>query len=475
MTSIKDRQSGDGNHAIIIGGSMAGLLAARVLADHFEQVTIIESDRFPEQPVPRKGVPQSAHLHVLLTRGRMIIEQLFPGLQDELIATGAPVLDMGKDMAWLNPAGWSIRFQSGFNILAFSRDLLDWKIRRRLSAFSNVRFLEECKVTQLLSNSDATSVTGVSVIHNASAQSKQEELFADLVVDASGRGSKAPQWLKALGYQPPVETVVDASPGYASRIYEIPSGFQADWKGVYIQASPPFRNRGGVLYPIEGNRWIVSLNGMMADYPPSDEAGFLEFVRSLPSPMIYDAIKDAKPFSPISSYHAPGNRLRHYEQTRQPEGFVVVGDAVCTFNPVYGQGMTIAALGAITLDQCLRQLHQQGNRSLAERFQKRLSHINSLPWLLATSQDSRYPKAKGKTPSYIEKLMQSYLDRVTQLTTNNTSVCLVMFEVIHMLKPITALFQPNIVFQVLKQALMSSPSEATSSQSPQYSKVNLEG
>lgn len=361
-------------------------------------------------------------------------------------------------MAWLNGAGWSVRFQSGFNILAFSRDLLDWKIRRRLSAFTNVRFLEQCKVSRLHS-SDGTSVTGVSVIH-ASAKIKEEELFADLVVDASGRGSKAPQWLKALGYMPPAETVVDASPGYASRIYEIPSGFEADWKAVFIQTSPPFRARGGVLYPIEGNRWIVSLNGMMADYPPADEAGFLEFVRSLPSPMIYDAIKDAKPLSPISIYHAPGNRLRHYERARQPEGFVVLGDAVCTFNPVYGQGMTIAALGAITLDQCLRELHQQGNISLPQRFQKRLSHINTIPWLLATSQDSRYVGAKGKTPSYIERLMQSYLDRVTQLTTHNTSVCLVMFEVIHLLKPITALFQPNIVFQVLKQALNSSPRES---------------
>lgn len=374
-------------------------------------------------------------------------------------------------MAWLNGAGWSVRFQSGFNILAFSRDLLDWKIRRRLSAFTNVRFLEQCKVSRLHS-SDGTSVTGVSVIHNTSAQSKQEELLADLVVDASGRGSKAPQWLKALGYTPPAETVIDAFPGYATRIYEIPSGFEADWKGVYIQASPPSRIRGGVLYPIEENHWIVSLTGMMADYPPADEAGFLEFARSLSSPMIYDAIADAKPLSPISIYHAPGNRLRHYEQARQPEGFVVVGDAVCTFNPVYGQGMTIAALGAITLDQCLRELHQQGYRSLAERFQKRLSHINSIPWLFATSQDSRYPKAKGKTPSYTDRLMQSYLDRVTELTTNNTSVYLVMFEVIHMLKPITALFQPNIVFQVLKQALNSSEKKVASSQSPQYSKVN---
>ncbi len=472
MTPIKDRSSGYSNHAIVIGGSMAGLLAGRVLADHFEQVTIIESDRFPEKPVPRKGVPQSSHLHILLTRGRMIIEKLFPGLQDELIAAGAPVLDMGADMPWLNGAGWTVRFQSGFNILAFSRDLLDWKIRRRLSAFANVRFLEECKVTRLLSNSDGTSVTGVSVsFHNASARAKEEELFADLVVDASGRGSKAPQWLKAIGYTPPAETAVDASPGYASRIYDIPSGFGADWKGVYIQTSPPFRIRGGVLYPIEGNRWIVTVCGMMADYPPTDEAGFLEFVRSLPSPMIYDAIKDAMPRSPISIYHAPGNRLRHYERlASQPEGFVVVGDAVCTFNPVYGQGMTIAALGAITLDQCLRELEQQGNKSLPQRFQKKLSQVNRVPWLLATNQDSRYPRAKGKTPSYIDRLMQSYLDRVTQLTTNNTSVCLVMFEVIHMLKPITALFQPNIVFQVLKQALnFSSERKVASSQSPQYS------
>ena len=135
--------------------------------------------------------------------------------------------------------------------------------------------------------------------------------------------------------------------------------------------------------------------------------------------------------------------------------------------------MSTAALGAITLDECLRELHQQGNRSLPQRFQKKLSQVNRVPWLLATSQDSRYPEAKGKTPSYIERLMQSYLDRVTQLTTNNTSVCLVMFEVIHLLKPITALFEPSIVFQVLKQSLnFSSERQVASSQSPQYSHVN---
>ncbi|WP_414582613.1 FAD-dependent oxidoreductase [Scytonema sp. PCC 10023] len=465
MSSKTAHSSHLGSHAVVIGGSMAGLLAARVLTDHFDRVTIIERDLFPEKPMPRKGVPQSQHFHGLLMRGRIILEEFFPGLQDELVAAGAPVLDMGADTAWFTPAGcWAARFQSGLHTLMCSRDLLDWSIRRRLSAFANVSFLEECNVTGLLPNSDGMAVIGVSVRFCNQLErgnTNEEQLYADLVVDASGRASKAFQWLKALGYMPPEETVVDASLGYASRIYQIPSGFRADWKGIYIHASPPTCTRTSALSPIEGNRWMVSLCGADPDYPPTNEAGFLEFTRGLASPMTYNAIKDAEPISSIFSYHAQGNRLRHYERLpRQPEGFVVVGDAVCTFSPIYAQGMTIAALGAITLDRCLREERRawRGNMvGLARRFQKKLGKVNSVPWLAATSQDYRYPGVKGnsKTPGYAERLMQWYMDQVILLAAKNPNVCLVFFEVMHMLKPSAVLFQPSIFVQVLRQVLIS--------------------
>jgi 2-polyprenyl-6-methoxyphenol hydroxylase-like FAD-dependent oxidoreductase len=217
-----------GTHAVIIGGSMAGLLAGRILADHFDKVTIIERDRFPEAPAPRPGVPQAHHLHALLMRGRTILEQLFPGLGNELVMAGATVVDAAEDFAWLTPPGWGIRFHSCLAVLTFTRGLLDWTVRGRLAAFAQARFLDQCVATGLLPDTGGTGVTGVSVCrrHRPNGGSAGiEELHADLVVDASGRGSKVPQWLAALGYESQQETVVNAHLDHASRLYERPAGF----------------------------------------------------------------------------------------------------------------------------------------------------------------------------------------------------------------------------------------------------------
>ncbi|NEZ64802.1 hypothetical protein D0962_18760 [Leptolyngbyaceae cyanobacterium CCMR0082] len=307
-----------GRHAVVIGGSMAGLLTARILVDYFEQVTILECDRFPTtSPQPRKGVPQCKQLHILLTRGRQIMEELFPGLEAELIDADAAVLDMGADVAWLNPFGWAARFPSGFEALSFSRYILDWLIYRRLSQVSTIQILESSFVTGLLTNSNKTAVTGVVMRRRGREHSESvqpEELAADLVIDTSGYSSQAPNWLKAIGYDAPEETVVTTSMGYASRLYEIPANFQADWRGVYIQAAPPERTSMGVLYPIENNHWIVGVCATAPHRPSKNEAEFLESLRNLPSPHIYNAVKDARPATEIGIYHPPGNRLRYYER-----------------------------------------------------------------------------------------------------------------------------------------------------------------
>jgi len=282
------------SHAIIMGGSLAGLLASRVLAKHFDRVSIVEQDFLPEKAAPRPGIPQSRHLHILLNRGKMILEEFFPGLEKELVAAGAPSVDP-KSMAWFSPAGWAPQSSPDLNdLIMFSRDLLDWQIRRRrLAENRNVHFLEGGTVTGLLTNASRAEVTGVSVRfcdrHNQ-ANIHTENLYADLVVDAGGKVSKTPQWLKSLGYEPPQETTIKAFVGYGSRIYE-GSGKLSDTAPVVVATAPPFRTRGGGIFPIEGNRWLVSVAGGDRDYPPTDEAGFLEFVRSLPTPTIYHAIQ----------------------------------------------------------------------------------------------------------------------------------------------------------------------------------------
>lgn len=451
------------SHALVIGGSMAGLLASRVLAARFERVTIVERDRFPGGAAPRKGVPQASHQHIMLRRGTDILERLFPGIRGELVAAGAPLVDMANDAAWLTPFGWGVRFPSELIMLTCSRDLLEWGVRRRVAALPKVRFLESAEVTGLLPPSNGSNrVEGVKIRFRGERngeRSEEKSLHADLVVDASGRSSRAPRWLKALGYEPPQESVIDAHLGYTSRIYRIPKGFEPGWKGAYVQLAPPEHTRGGALLPIEGARWLVTLAGTGGDYPPTDERGFLGFAHSLRTSILYDAVKDAEPLSEISGYRATENRIRCYEKlSRQPHNFMVAGDAVCTFNPVYGQGMTIAAMGAEALEESLgEQWREKPNGDLgglSRRFQKRYAKVNAAPWTMATAQDLRVPGVIGGSPGLMKVLMGRYMDGAVELSTESEHVRLTLLEAMNMLKPPSALFKPAVALKVLRRALV---------------------
>jgi 2-polyprenyl-6-methoxyphenol hydroxylase-like FAD-dependent oxidoreductase len=452
----------DERHALVVGGSIAGLLAAQVLTKYFNRVTIIERDHLSAQPEQRPGVPQAHHLHVLLKRGLDILEQLFPGIQTELAASGAVAMNASADYLWYGLGGWTPRFSSDLNVYSLSRNLLEWMIRRRLAANNRVVFVEGSQVTSLLSNPNKTQVTGVRVRQklNDSQQDTcptQTDFTADLVVDASGRNSRAPQWLETMGYTPPKETVVNSFLGYASRLYQLPENFQTDWQGALVTAKAP-GTRGGVMSAVEGNRWIVTLAGIGRDYPPTDEAGFLDFARSLRNPIIYEAIKDAQAISPLTAYHRTENSWRHYEKlSRLPSGFVLLGDAVCAFNPVYGQGMTTAALGALTLDECLsKQLshHADGNLvGLSRSFQKQLSKIIAVPWLMATGEDFRWHTTVGGRPNLMTQLMQHYLDQVLLLAAERPEIHRLFLEVMHLLKPPSAFFHANVFRQVFQRII----------------------
>lgn len=440
-------------HALVIGGSMAGLLAAQVLSERFERVTIVERDRFPENPGFRKGVPQSRHLHAFMIRGRMISDRLFPGLSGELEEAGAVPMDSADDFEWLTPAGFAPRFPSGLPLLMSSRDLLEWTVRRRVAALPRVRFLQRTDVTGLLPTPEGKAVEAVKLRYRdgAGATRSEEPLRAELVVDASGRNSNASKWLEALGYVPPEETHINSHLGYASRIYERPERFDGDWKGLNVQAAPPLVTRGGALLPLEGNRWMVTLNGLGGDYPPTDEEGFMDFARSLRTPMLYEAIEDAKPLSDISGYRDTANRRRHYEKlSRQPDNFLVTGDAACAFNPVYAQGMTTAALGAETLEECLRE---SGDLTgLSKRFQKKLAKANAASWLLATGEDFRVRGVEGGKATLATRLTHRYMDRVLALSLRDVGVRQTFLEVFHMLKAPTALFAPGVAAKALRGA-----------------------
>lgn len=439
------------NHAVVIGGSMAGLLAARILTNHFNKVTVIERDFLPKEPQLRRGVPQANHVHVLLYRGQQILEQLFPGIKAQIIAAGAPKVDWAAECPWLGLWGWAAQSKSDLITYPCSRYFLEWLVRSRLSSYENLQFLEATKVTQLLTNESRSKVIGVKI--SSESEHLEQELTADLVVDAGGRNSSLPKWLEQLGYSSVPETVVNPFISYSTRWYEIPEGLQADWKALVIAQKPPHEQRGGVLCSVEGKRWIVTISSIGGEHPPTDEKGFLEFIYSLRTPILYEAIKNAKPITPIHAYRGMKNHWHHYEQlSRFPEGLVAMGDAVCAFNPFYGQGMTVAALSALTLDQELQRF--QGNLTkLRKSFPKKLAQVVSIPWMMATGEDLRWSTTQGGKLNWFMLLMQKYMDMVLLLATKRADVHQTFMKVAAMVKPTTAFFQPNILLPVLGQLI----------------------
>jgi len=443
----------DHQHAVVIGASMAGLLAARVLSDHFEQVTIIERDWPSEQIEPRKGVPQGRHVHILLMQGELILRDLFPDLYPTLAQEGAvPVAS--DEVQWYDAGLWKGPSPNPIKGYAASRPFLEQYVRRFVEARANVRFLHGCEVNGLYASKESRRITGVSLIHS-NEDRRAETLTADLVVDASGRGSRAPQWLASLGYGSVAEDRVNVDVGYATRIYHHPPSFAPSWKLLLIYPTPPQEKRSGLVFPIEDDRWMVTLAGRLRDYPPDDEAGFVAYARSLPEPSLYEAIKEAEPVTPIVTYKYTANRWRHYERmSRLPDGFIVLGDAVCSFNPVYGQGMSVAALEAKLLDTCLRQ-HQKAHHNLAglpRHFQQALVNVVKTPWRLSTGEDFRYPGTQGNRPFGMH-LLHWYTRRVNELTASNPFVAGRFYHVLHLLEPPTTLFDPRVVWAVLRREL----------------------
>ncbi len=440
--------------AIVIGGSIAGLLSARVLSEQFTSVVIVERDRLPSQPEKRKGVPQSVQPHVLFARGYRILESLFPGIGLELTAANAPTIDWVREFHLFSRGSWSFNPDTASEVTSFtcSRPLLEWVIRKRLKELPNIEFVEDCRVLELVGDSSKAQITGVKLHVDCDV----EELFADLVVDASGRSSNAPVWLEKLGFAKPPETTINPFLGYATRRYKQPENFSSDWKVMLVSQQAPDNKRLGYLAKIENGEWIATLGGYGCDFPPLDDAGFLEFASSLASPRFYEAIKDAEPVSPIYAHRATANRLRHYEKIEMPEGFVALGDAVCALCPVYGQGMTVSALSAMELMKWL----QDDRKPISSRFQKRLAKSNALHWMIATQQDSQFPttsingmekKADRKKPNFIESLLAWYMQKAMSTMHRDPSLHSLFTEVGQLLKSPLAFYHPRVIFRVLQQ------------------------
>ncbi|MCY1074890.1 NAD(P)/FAD-dependent oxidoreductase [Archangium lansingense] len=429
--------------AVVIGGSIAGLLSARVLSDHFEKVIILERDPFPEGPEARKSTPQGRHIHALLEAGLKVLDGLFPDLVQEMVREGVDIVDLARDAAWLQSGSWKARYEGGPQSILVSRPFLEWKVRGRVTALPNVEVKQGFGVEELLTDAARTRVTGVKV----KGPDGEQTVEGDLVVDSSGRGSRAPHWLELLGYGRPEEEHVGIDLGYTSRFYERPAGFD-DWKILVVNGRAPEARRAGFISNVEGGRWIVSLNGYFGDHAPTDDAGFLEFARGLPTPHLYEYIRHAKPLTAPVSHKIQASRWMHYEKmARFPEGFVLLGDAVCALNPVFGQGMTVIGLGARLLGEQVAQARNSSgglHQGLGRSFQKELSKIIGTCWFLTTTLDLAHPQTRGKRPIGLKGLLWS-VQNMIDLTSLDVKSCMAFYDVLHMRKGVEGLLQPGFV------------------------------
>jgi flavin-dependent dehydrogenase len=444
-----------GEHALVIGAGVAGLLAARVLAERFDRVTVVERDQLPDTPQVRAGIPQARHVHSILLKGKALFEDLFPGIVSELLASHAVTLDLANETRIYSADGWFLRMPSEYQTICCSRALLEWTFRSRLAAVKNVHFASLMEVISLIADVDKRHIVGARLRQRQPDRhilGAEEDWKADLVVDATGRHSRAPQWLEALGYAPPQETMVNGFVGYASRIYEPPANWQVDWKLLGVFSAYPRIKRGALLSPIEHGHWFVTLVGVGKDHPPTDEEGYLAFAKSLPIPDVYEAISQATPLSDIAAYRQMENRWRHFERLeRMPAGLLVIGDAMCAFNPAYGQGMTVAAQSALALQTILSQYLPGDLTELGIRAHKAFASASATPWSFSTAEDLRIPEALGKRPSPLTRALHWFSDAFRALLPHDPVALGTFYEVAQLVTPPTAMFKPRLVLGVLSQ------------------------
>ena len=435
---------------VIIGASLAGLFAAAAAAAAGARTMIIERDVLPDGPMPRKGVPQGEQPHVLLHRGLLAAEELVPGLRDDLLGRGAVPFDTGR-MAWLGEYGWLPTWIPAYETVSATRPLLEHLVRQRVRGHSNVSLHEGVRVTELQRGArrwhvvceDATSVE------------------ADLVIDASGRGSRLPHWLTELGIPLSQPLTVDARLGYACRTYRTVG--EPPIEVAVVIAATPQTGRGALALPVEDGQWLIQAAGYGDRRPSRDEAEFDEFLASLPDPAIAELTQHLEPVSRVTIHRQTGNRRNRYGQSRAwPPGLLAVGDAYCSFNPVYGQGITVAACQAVLIRDALQRDRTPAGRGplRTRRLQLRIGATADLPWSVATSEDRRHQRSlRPQSPS--QRLIGRWTGQLAQLAAHGDRAAYLAFaRVYHLMASPAMLYHPTVIASVCRAAIRGMPEAA---------------
>ncbi|MEV0459909.1 NAD(P)/FAD-dependent oxidoreductase [Catellatospora methionotrophica] len=436
-----------GDRVLLLGGSMAALLAARVLSEHYREVVMVERDEVRGVRQTRRGVPHGGHAHGLIARGQQIFEQHFPGLTEELRVAGVVPGDVNEDIRWYFNGRQLRKAVSGLVSVPATRPVLEFHLRERVLKIPNVVLRERHDVLGLVFSDDDSRVTGARVrAHDAFTD---EVIDTDLVIDVTGRGSRTPPWLAEHGYDRPGEDKVKIGLAYTTQHFQLQSDPFGDDIAI-IPVATPSHPRGGFFYRLPGddNRVELSLTGVLGDHPPTDQEGFLAFARSLPVPEVYAAIRDAEPVDQPIMFGFPASVRKRYDRlTRFPQGYLVMGDAVCSFNPVYGQGMTVAALESLTLRRHL----QRGHEPRPLEFFADISRDIDAPWEVSAGADLGYPEVPGHR-SLKTRVANAYMAKVQAAAVHDGEVTNAFFRTAGLIDPPQRLFRPSTVLKVLRNA-----------------------
>jgi 2-polyprenyl-6-methoxyphenol hydroxylase-like FAD-dependent oxidoreductase len=436
-----------GRQAIVIGGGISGLAAASALADHFEEVVVLERDEFPAGATPRPGVPQGKQAHGLLGGAIKALEELFPNFARDLVQAGALQVNPGDEVLLEIPGmgHFPLRKWDWF-IYALSRPLIELTMRRRVEQLGNVSLRGGCRVLEIVGTSDGSLVTGV----RCDTGSREETISADLVVDASRHGGLTLSFLKSSGLRPPKEATIGVDIRYATALYSLRDGALGEFKAVVTFPKPPQGVHSAYLLPVENNCYQLLLIGRGDDAPPEDGDEFLAYAQKLSTPTVHNAMKGAKRLGEISRYGFPESKWRHFAQLDSfPQGLLPIGDAICCLNPVYGQGITVAVQEANALRRLLSAHAGQANplATLGRAFLAEAETIIEGPWSISAIPDFIYPQTRGERPENLEDRL-NFQGALTRISTHDADVYELLTEVRHLLKPLSVLNEPELVRRV---------------------------
>jgi len=433
--------------AVVIGGGIAGLLSAFVLSNFFRKVILIEKDSPPQGAKTRKGVPQGNHIHVLLNAGENILEDFFPGFRSDLINAGSKTAVLGEDVKWHLNGNWMPFFRGGMTTYFQSRPLLEHVLRARINRIENIEILYQKRFRNFLLGPDGKKFE--SVIFEDILSKKSENLSGDFFVEASGSGSDYPEQLRKNQFSVPNETIVEPDFAYSSGIFEIPPEWDKLWKAVLLYPKANEETRAGAVVPIEQNKWMITAAGYCGDYPPTDPIEFQEFLQSLQSKEVFEAVSNGKLVGEIRSFKFRHAVRRHFENTAvMPENAIALGDAICRMNPFFGQGIAVTALEAKMLQTVLfagSQHKQWPNARLPRKFYKEAAKILNVPWEMAIGEDFKYPQTHGKRP-FLFPMTRWFKDRV--MSANDPDVAKQFYQVMHFVDPPESLLNPKILKRV---------------------------